>query len=151
MKIGITSDHGGYLLKKEIISRSSVFDDVEFIDLGTYSSDRVDYPDFAKKIAIELLDGKIDRGIAICKSGHGMCITLNKFKGVRASLVYSADSCFNGIRDDDLNIISIPANDIGIDEAIKIIQVLKDTVFLDCDRYKIRKDKVLEIEDLNFK
>ena len=87
-KICIASDHAGYELKEKIkdylIKKS-----ISVIDLGPFSSDSVDYPDYAKKVAKRLIARKSDAGILICGTGTGMAITANKFKGIRAAQCYN--------------------------------------------------------------
>ncbi len=156
MIIGLTSDHGGYELKQYILENTNKLEEIVgseiiFKDLGAYNTESSDYPDFAIKIAEEYLQGNIEKGILICKSGHGMCIAINKFKGIRASLANSADSIINGVRDDDINMLCLSSNDLGNTQALDVISAFLVTKFLDEGNYRRRKDKVLEIEERNFK
>ena len=79
--IAIGSDHGGYKLKEEI-KRYLEEKEIEYIDCGTFSEESVDYPEIAKAIALEVQSKECDKGIAICRSGIGMSIVANKFKGI---------------------------------------------------------------------
>lgn len=156
MIIGITSDHGGYNLKKYILENKEKLEELTekeiiFRDYGAKNEESSDYPDFASKIAEEFLNGHIEKGILICKSGHGMCITVNKYRGIRGSLANTADSIINGTRDDDINMLCISSNDVKEREALDIIAAFLVTEFLDEGNYKRRKEKVLEIENRNFK
>lgn len=156
MIIGITSDHGGYELKQYILEMQEKLQEltnieIVFRDYGTDNNESSDYPDFAAKIAEEYLNGHIKKGILICKSGHGMCIAVNKFRGIRGSLANSADSIINGTRDDDINMLCLSSNDLEPVEALDVVAAFLVTEFLDEGNYKRRKDKVLEIEERNFK
>ena len=80
--IAIGSDHGGYKLKEEI-KKYLEEKEIEYIDCGTFDEESVDYPEIAKAIALEVQGKECDKGIAICRSGIGMSIVANKFKGIR--------------------------------------------------------------------
>lgn len=156
MKIGITSDHGGYELKQYILDNKAkleelVESEIVFQDYGAENNESSDYPDFASIIAKEFLSKKIEKGILICKSGHGMCIAVNKFKGIRGSLANTPESIINGTRDDDINMLCLSSNDVGQRESLDIIAAFLITKFLNEGNYKRRKEKVLEIENVNFK
>ncbi len=82
--IAIGSDHGGYKLKEEI-KKYLEEKDIEYKDYGTNSEERADYPEIAKKVAEAIQNGEADKGILICRSGFGMTVAANKFKGIRGS------------------------------------------------------------------
>lgn len=150
-KIGIASDHGGYSLK-EYIKKHFKYTSIELIDYGADNKDVSDYPDYAAKLGLAISKCEIQRGIAICKSGHGMCMTVNKFKGVRASNVFSKESLKQGIEDDDLNVACISANLIKEEDIMEIVDSLVNCTFLSSvERYLRRKNKLLAIEEKNFK
>ena len=86
--IGIASDHGGYALKEEIKAHLEE-KGIEFIDFGTDSPESVDYPDYAKKLAEAIQYNDVKLGIALCGTGIGISIALNRHKGVRAALCHS--------------------------------------------------------------
>ncbi len=85
MKVAIGSDHAGFELK-EALKKFMLEEGIEFIDVGTHSEERVDYPDFAKKVCEKLKEGKADYGVLICGTGLGMSIAANKCRGIRAAL-----------------------------------------------------------------
>ena len=89
MKILIGNDHAGYSLKLSIIK--NLEDKYEFIDKGSYSNESVDYPDYASIIAKEIQSEKGDLGILICGTGNGVCMTANKFKGIRAVICWNKE------------------------------------------------------------
>ena len=91
MKLSISSDHGGFLLKEDV--KNYLIDKgYDVIDEGCYSADRVDYPTYASKVSDDVYEKKADFGILICTSGIGMSICANKHKGIRAALVSDSRS-----------------------------------------------------------
>lgn len=149
MKIYIGSDHGGFELKKELIEYLNQ-KQIEVIDCGTHDENRTDYPIYAKKVSQEVIDsGYNAKGILICKSGHGMVTVANKFKGIRASIAYKESSLENGIKDDDLNVMVISANDTNYNQAIKYIDIFLNTEFKNVDNYLKRIKQLEQIETEN--
>lgn len=155
MNIYIGADHGGYLLKEEIIKyiENEKKYKLKIVDMGSFSEERTDYPIYAEKVAKKVKEDTINnKGILICKSGHGMVYSANKFKGIRASLAYSEESIKNGIEDDDINIICISSNDSGIEEVKKYIDIIEKVKLKEKDpRYLKRIEMVEEIEEENMK
>ena len=84
--IAIGADHGGYKLKEKI-KKYFIEKNIEYIDLGTYSEERTDYPIYAEKVAKAIINKEADKGILICRSSYGMTMVANKFKGIRAASV----------------------------------------------------------------
>lgn len=149
--IGIAGDHGGFELKKEILK---YFNDrnIDVLDLGTDNMERTDYPLYAKKMADKIEKGSITKGILICKSGHGMNIAANKFKGVYASICYSEESAIKAVEDDNINVCVLSSDDISLDEAIKIIHIFLDRKLKTDDTRYLERFKMLEeFEKENFK
>ena len=120
MKILIGNDHAGYSLKLCIIK--NLEDKYEFFDKGSYSDESVDYPDYASIIAKEIQSEKGDLGILICGTGNGVCMTANKFKGIRAVICWNKEIAKLAKKHNNANIICIPSRFIKIEEAIKIIE-----------------------------
>ena len=120
MKILIGNDHAGYSLKLSIIK--SLEDKYEFFDKGSYSDESVDYPDYASIIAKEIQSEKGDLGILICGTGNGVCMTANKFKGIRAVICWNKEIAKLAKQHNNANIICIPSRFIKVEEAIKIIE-----------------------------
>ncbi|MDR0993279.1 MAG: ribose 5-phosphate isomerase B [Verrucomicrobiota bacterium] len=90
MKIGLGSDHGGFVMKQEIKKLLTSREGMELTDFGTYSAESVDYPDFAADVARRVSEGSLEEGVLVCTTGVGMSITANKFPHVRAALVFNA-------------------------------------------------------------
>lgn len=120
MKILIGNDHAGYSLKLSIIK--NLEDKYEFLDKGSYSDESVDYPDYASIIAKEIQSEKGDLGILICGTGNGVCMTANKFKGIRAVICWNKEIARLAKQHNNANIICIPSRFIKVKEAIKIIE-----------------------------
>ena len=120
MKILIGNDHAGYSLKLSIIK--NLEDKYEFFDKGSYSDESVDYPDYASIIAKEIQSKKGDLGIIICGTGNGVCMTANKFKGIRAVICWNEEIAKLAKQHNNANIICIPSRFIKVEEAIKIIE-----------------------------
>ena len=120
MKILIGNDHAGYSLKLSIIK--NLKNKYEFFDKGSYSDESVDYPDYASIIAKEIQSKKGDLGIIICGTGNGVCMTANKFKGIRAVICWNEEIAKLAKQHNNANIICIPSRFIKVEEAIKIIE-----------------------------
>ncbi len=126
-KIFISSDHAGYNLKNNIISKFSKIQKIT--DLGPNSKDSVDYPDFAKKLAKKVSSNKSCLGILICGSGMGMAITANKTKNIRAALCYSINNTKLSRLHNNANIITLGARLINKNKAFNLIRVFLKTKF----------------------
>lgn len=147
--IAIGADHGGYKLKEEI---KKYFEEkgIKYKDFGTYNEERTDYPIYAKKVAESVKSGETEKGILICRSGYGMTVVANKFKGIRAASVTSEQFAKSAKADDDINLITLSGDCMKIEEAIKIIEAWNNTEFKG-GRYKERLDMLEEIENINMK
>ena len=147
--IAIGSDHGGYKLKEEI---KKYLDEIgiEYKDFGTNTEERTDYPIYAKEVASAILRKECDKGILLCKSGCGMSIVANKFKGIRAGLIVNENEAKFAKADDDINVITISGNNTSIQEAIKIIRMWLGTEFKG-GRYQERIQMIKNIEKENMK
>src|SRR5690348_5893235 len=108
MRIAIASDHAGFELKKVLIDHLQQ-NGYAVTDLGTNSTEPVDYPDFAEALALAVLNGKAERGILICGSGVGASVAANKIPGIRAGLAHDAYSAHQGVEHDDMNVLVLGA------------------------------------------
>ena len=147
--IAIGADHGGYKLKEDI---KNYFNDnnIEYKDYGTYNKERTDYPIYAKKVAEAIQNKECDCGILICRSGYGMTVAANKFKGIRAAAIYNEESAKYAKADDDINVITIGGDYLSTNEAICIVRNWLATDFKG-GRYEERLKMVEEIEENNMK
>ncbi|MCR3906029.1 MAG: ribose 5-phosphate isomerase B [Tenericutes bacterium] len=144
MKVVITSDHGGYLLKEQI-KKYLASKKVDYVDLGTHSVDSVDYPDYGKKIGLEITNNNYDFGIALCGTGIGISISANKIKGVRAALVYDENTARLAKEHNNANIIAIGGRTTTREKAIQIIDSFMEATFE--NRHQTRINKIKEIEE----
>ncbi len=147
--IALGADHGGYKLKEEI---KKYFDEkgIEYKDFGTYSDERTDYPIYAKKACEAMVNGEADKAILFCRSGYGMSITANKYKGIRAASVYTEETAKFAKSDDDVNLITLGGDYLTVNEAICIIRTWLGTEFKQ-GRYQERIKMLEEIENENMK
>ena len=145
MRIAVGCDHAGFPLKAivlETIRRCGH----EAIDLGTFSTDPVDYPDYAEKVGRAVQRREADRGILLCGSGVGAAIAANKMRGIRAALCHDTFSAHQGVEHDDANVLSLGARIIGPDLALEIVQAFLQAKFSGEERHARRLGKVLAIE-----
>ena len=144
MKIALGADHAGYLLKDRI--RQYVTDRGYLVlDEGTNTSDSVDYPDYALKVAEDVASGRAERGILVCGSGIGMAITANKVCGIRAANISSAYEAQMSREHNNLNVLTLGARILDESDAMHIVQIWLDTPFSG-GRHSGRLDKIHEIE-----
>ncbi len=127
-KLAIGSDHAGYKLKEEIIS-FLIKEEFEVKDFGTYSEESVDYPDFAHPVAESIGNGLYNKGILICGSGIGVCITANKHANIRAALCWNTEVAAISRLHNDANIVCLPARFIDSTLAIDIVKIFLSTEF----------------------
>jgi len=145
MKIVIGSDHGGYHLKEtllEFISRSGY----EVFDIGAYSNEPSDYPDYARLMAEKIQSGEARRGILICGSGVGASVAANKFRDIRAAVCHDTYSAHQGVEDDAMNILCLGARVIGAELAKEIVTAYLQAEFKDLERYRKRLSRIKEFE-----
>ena len=147
--IAIGSDHGGYKLKEEI-KKYLEEKEIEYIDCGTFDEESVDYPEIAKAIALEVQGKECDKGIAICRSGIGMSIVANKFKGIRCAKCNDEEEAKYSRMHNDANILALGADYIETSEAIRIVRMWIATEF-EGGRHEERIKLINEIEKENMK
>jgi ribose 5-phosphate isomerase B len=144
LKIGIASDHGGLELK-EYIKEHLESRGVEYVDYGTNSLDSVDYPDYGLKLSTAVVNGEVDRGIAICGTGIGISISCNKVKGIRCALCSDTYSARMSMEHNNANVLALGGRVIGKDLAIEIVATWLNSEFQG-GRHKRRIDKITDIE-----
>ena len=144
MKIAIGSDHAGFADKEKIKHQLDELR-VEYEDVGTTSTDSVDYPIYAKKVAEKVATGEAEYGILVCGSGNGMQIAANKIHGVRAALAWNEETARLARQHNDANVLSVPARMISPEEVSKIIKSWLDAEF-EGGRHKRRVEEISELE-----
>lgn len=127
-RIALASDHGGYAIKKAV-SEYLIQKGHEIDDLGTHSSDSVDYPDFAHMVAQRIANNKDKRAILICGTGIGMSITANRYPGVRAALINDIYSARMSRLHNDSNVLVLGGRIVGLDLALEIVSTWLNTGF----------------------
>jgi ribose 5-phosphate isomerase B len=144
MRIALGCDHRGFKLKQavmEFLQQSGY----SYHDFGCYSTESVDYPDFAQKVGNAVASGEFDHGILICDTGIGMCIAVNKIKGIRAALCHDTFSAKRARLHNDANILCLRGENIEVNEALEIVKTYLSTTF-EGGRHipRLNKIKVLE-------
>src|SRR5579884_2871130 len=145
MRIAIGSDHAGFQLK-ETMSAYLRESKHQVVDVGTHSTEPVDYPDFAEAIGKALVEGLADRGILICGSGVGASVVANKVPGIRAGLCHDTYSAHQGVEHDDMNVLCLGARVIGPSLAREIVAAWLRARFSGVERHVRRLSKVREVE-----
>jgi len=144
-RIAIASDHAGFALKEEIgaqLRREGFL----VLDLGTNTTEPVDYPDYSRAIGKAIQEGQAERGILVCGSGVGASVAANKMKGVRAGLCHDTYSAHQGVEHDDMNVLCLGARVIGTELARELVTSFLAARFSGEERHVRRLDKVKEIE-----
>ncbi|WXR62300.1 ribose 5-phosphate isomerase B [Peptostreptococcaceae bacterium AGR-M142] len=147
MKIALGCDHGGINLKEEI-KKFLEENNYDYKDFGTYNNESVDYPDYGKKVALEVRDNNFDRGILVCGTGIGISLAANKVKGIRAAVVSDVFSAKMCRAHNNCQILSLGERVVGKGLALELVSAFLTTDF-EGDRHKRRVDKLIEIEENN--
>ena len=145
MQIVLGSDHAGFELKK-ILNDHLQANGHLVLDVGTYGTAPVDYPDYAEAVAKSVLQGEAERGILICGSGVGASVAANKIPGIRAGLCHDCYSAHQGVEHDDTNVLVLGARIIGAELAKDISLTFLNARFTAEERHQRRLSKVIDIE-----
>ena len=147
--IAIGSDHGGYKLKEDI-KKYLEEKEIEYTDCGTFDEESVDYPEIAQAVASEVQDGNAENGIIICRSGIGMSIVANKFKGIRCAKCSDEEEARFSRMHNDANVLALGADYMDENKAIRIVRTWIATEF-EGGRHEERIQIIEEIENENMK
>ena len=145
MNFAVASDHAGFPGKKPVIELLTSLGH-QVLDLGTHSTDPVDYPDSAAAAADAVIDGRAQRAIVLCGSGLGAAIAANKLTGIRAAVCHDTYSAHQGVEHDDVNVLCLGARVIGVSLIEEIVKVFAAATFQPEERYLRRLDKVKALE-----
>jgi RpiB/LacA/LacB family sugar-phosphate isomerase len=145
MRIALGADHAGYDLKQHMASMLAE-SGITVIDLGTHSTDPVDYPDFAAAVARAVTDSRADRGIIICGSGAGACIAANKVNGIRAAVAHDTYTAHQSVEHDDANVLCLGSRVIGQNVAEELVKAFVAAEFTHEERHIRRLNKVKALE-----
>ena len=139
-------DHAGFPLKGHVIRRLEELGH-EVLDLGTDSTDPVDYPDFSAAAAAAVRDGRVERAVILCGSGGGAAITANKLPGIRAAVCHDTYSAHQVVEHDDVNILCLGARVVGTSLVDDLIGAFAAARFSGEDRHRRRLEKIRALED----
>ena len=128
LPVAICSDHAGFELKEFLLDWLSA-ENIPFTNFGTYSPDSCDYADFAHPLAESIEDGESKLGIAICGSGQGVCMTVNKHQIIRGALCWMPEMAKLARQHNNANVLCLPARFITKEDAIKIVETFFKTSF----------------------
>lgn len=148
LKIALASDHGGYLLK-EVIKTYLEGKKIDYVDLGTCSSESVDYPEFGEKAAVAVIEGQCHKAIICCGTGIGISISANKVPGIRCAVVSDVFSAKMSREHNDANILALGERVIGKGLALEIVDAWLNTEFAG-GRHERRVNMIHEIEKKHF-
>ena len=140
MKIAIGNDHAGTAYKQAIVAYLQT-QKIEVINVGTDSSDSVDYPDFAHPVGQMIDKGEVDFGIVICGSGNGIAMTVKKHQKVRCALCWNKEIAQLARQHNNANVLSIPARYTAIEQALEIVKTFLNTDF-EGGRHQNRVNKI---------
>jgi ribose 5-phosphate isomerase B len=145
MKLAICADHGGFALKEQI---KAAYPDIEWLDVGATHDDPLDdYPDFAFTLAMVVAGGHADRGIAVCGTGAGVCMALNRHPMIRAAVCMTAEVASKVREHNDANVLCLGGRLMTIDQARAVIDAFTTTSFSTDPKYARRNRKLSLIDD----
>jgi len=145
MNLAVASDHAGFPLKGRAIDELRK-EGHQVIDLGTNSTEAVDYPDYARAVAQAVLSGRVERAVLICGSGAGACVAANKFKGILAATCHDTFSAHQCVEDDTVNVLCLGARVIGPELAVEVIRTFVKAQFSGAERHRRRVAKIAAFE-----
>ncbi len=146
MRFAVAADHAGFPLKERVIRRLEELGH-ETVDLGTDSTDPVDYPDYAAAAGDALLDGRAERAIVLCGSGQGAAVAANKIPGIRAATCHDTYSAHQAVEHDDVNILCLGARVVGTSLVDELVSAFAAARFTGEERHRRRLGKIQALED----
>ncbi|MBK5254852.1 MAG: ribose 5-phosphate isomerase B [Vicinamibacteria bacterium] len=146
MRIVVGSDHAGFPLKLEI-AEALRKEGHDVIDVGTHSTEAVDYPDSAEAVGRAVTDGRAERGVLICGSGVGASVAANKVKGVRAAICHDAYSAHQGVEHDDMNVLVLGGRIVGPALAGELVKAYVGAKYTAEERHARRLAKVIALDN----
>jgi ribose 5-phosphate isomerase B len=146
MRIALAADHAGYDLKQHLVDLLAK-DGHAVVDLGTHSTEPVDYPDVAAAAAAAITDGRVERAIVVCGSGAGAAVAANKVKGIRASIAHDTYTAHQMVEHDNVNILCLGSRVIGERLAYELASTFLGAEFAGEDRFVRRLQKIETLEN----
>jgi ribose 5-phosphate isomerase B len=145
MNFAVATDHAGFPLKTRVIEElRKLGHRVE--DLGTDSTEPVDYPEYARAVARAVLDGRAERAVLMCGSGAGASVAANKFRGIRAATCHDSFSARQCVEDDNVNVLCLGARVIGPELAVDLVREYAGARFSGLERHRRRLEEVAGFE-----
>ena len=145
MNLAVASDHAGFPLKARVMEVLWAAGH-QVTDLGTSSTDPVDYPDYARAVADAISAGRVERAVLLCGSGAGACVAANKFRGIRAATCHDSFSARQAVEDDDVNVLCLGARVIGPELAVDLVKDYVNARFSGAERHRRRLAKIAGFE-----
>jgi len=145
MRVIVGADHAGFLLKQELVSHLESEGHL-VLDVGTDSTEPVDYPDYAAAVSRAVVSGEGERGIIVCGSGAGASIAANKITGARSAVVHDHFTAHQSVEHDDMNVLALGARVIGVTTAKEIVDSFLGARFSAEERHVRRLRKVAELD-----
>jgi RpiB/LacA/LacB family sugar-phosphate isomerase len=145
VRIVVGADHAGYALKEDV-GGALRRDGHDVIDVGTHSTDPVDYPDFAESVGMAVIAGRAERGVLICGSGVGASVAINKIPGIRGAICHDVYSAHQGVEHDDMNVLVLGGRVVGSALAQELVRAFVSARFSGEDRHRRRLEKVQALE-----
>ena len=145
MRVAIASDHAGFIQKQPLVDFMTNEMGIEVVDLGPETEDRVDYPDYAEKVARMVASGEVDRGVLVCGTGIGMAIAADKIAGVRASSITTPDFADLFRRHNDGNVVCLSGRFVDVDVNKDINKVFLTSEF-EGGRHAQRVAKMMKLD-----
>ena len=145
MRLVVGGDHAGFPLKGPVVDALRSWGH-EVTDVGTDSTDPVDFPDIAELVCESLRKGEADRGIMVCGTGVGACIAANKFRGIRAALCHDVYSAHQSVEHDDVNVLCIGAQIVGDKLAFDLLRAYLEAEHSPDEEFRRRVAKLAELE-----
>jgi ribose 5-phosphate isomerase B len=146
MRVAFGCDHAGFPLREAVIQTIQKSGH-EIVDFGIFTRERVDFPDYAEKVGHAIQEGQADRGILICGSGVGVCISANKMKNIYASICHDPYSAHQGVEHDNMNVLCLGGLIIGPELATELVHIFLSASYLNEGNYKRRFNKIQRLEN----
>ena len=145
MRIAVGADHAGFEMKEEMAEHLKAAGH-DVLDLGTDSTESVDYPDFSAAVGRAVLDGRAERGIVFCGSGAGAAIAANKLDGIRCAQANDTYTAHQSVEHDDVNVLCLGSRVIGRNVAEELVKAFIGATFSNEERHVRRLNKVKALE-----
>lgn len=145
MRVALGADHAGFELKQQLLDFVRQLGH-EPHDVGTTSTDPVDYPDYAEAVGLAVIEGLVERGVLVCGSGVGASVAVNKIPRIRGGLCHDTYSARQAVEHDDANVLVLGSRVIGIELAKELVTVFLHARFTNEERHVRRLAKISSIE-----